>query len=48
MMTILFVKNGLKKFVYELFKRGKYGMSELVDALNSDDGYLMVDFLNNV
>lgn len=45
---LICVKNGLKKFVYELFKRGKYGMSELVDALNSDDGYLMVDFLNNV
>lgn len=44
---LICVKNGLKNFVYELFKKGKYGMSELVDALNSDDRYLMVEFLNN-
>lgn len=42
-ILITCIKNGLKNLVYELFKRGKYGMSELVDALNSD-----VELLNNV
>ena len=45
---LICVKNGLKNLVYELFKKGKYGMSELVEILNSDDRYLMLEFLNNV